>query len=245
MGHRPQPARKTLNKESVASLKDRLEEAIAPFTRKGIPFKDIVKQSLLTPSCGLASLYRRRRRTGAEAADGAFRRDEKKVSLVMKDFKDKVASCTGARSRYRLGIGGAVRLEGMKVVIADIEEPALKQAEKTLKAGGADVLAMRTDVSKLSDVEALAQKTLDAYGGVHLLFNNAGVNTDISMRKPVWENTIARLGMDDWRQSLGSHLRRQGLSADNVETKHRMPHRQYLVHGRPAGRTATDYLRRD
>ena len=44
------------NKESVASLKDRLEEAIAPFTRNGLPFKDIIKQSLLTPSCSLASL---------------------------------------------------------------------------------------------------------------------------------------------------------------------------------------------
>jgi methionine synthase II (cobalamin-independent) len=45
-----------LSKESVASLKDRLEEAIAPFTRNGLPFKDIVKQSLLTPSCSLAYL---------------------------------------------------------------------------------------------------------------------------------------------------------------------------------------------
>jgi methionine synthase II (cobalamin-independent) len=46
----------SLNKESVASLKDRLEEAIAPFTRNGISFKDIVKQSLLTPSCTLMPL---------------------------------------------------------------------------------------------------------------------------------------------------------------------------------------------
>ncbi|MGD0794095.1 MAG: methionine synthase [Dehalococcoidales bacterium] len=45
-----------LAQESVASLKDRLEEAIAPFTRKGIPFKDIIRQSLLTPSCSLAPL---------------------------------------------------------------------------------------------------------------------------------------------------------------------------------------------
>ncbi len=45
-----------LNKESVASLKDRLEEALAPFTRHGIAFKDLVKQSLLTPSCSLAGL---------------------------------------------------------------------------------------------------------------------------------------------------------------------------------------------
>jgi len=45
-----------LAKESVASLKDRLEEAMAPFTRRGIPFKQLIKQGLLTPSCGLAAL---------------------------------------------------------------------------------------------------------------------------------------------------------------------------------------------
>jgi len=46
----------SLAKESVASLKDRLEEAMAPFTRKGVPFKQLIEQGLLTPSCGLASL---------------------------------------------------------------------------------------------------------------------------------------------------------------------------------------------
>jgi len=46
----------SLARESVASLKDRLEEAMAPFTRNGIPFTQLIKQGLLTPSCGLASL---------------------------------------------------------------------------------------------------------------------------------------------------------------------------------------------
>jgi methionine synthase II (cobalamin-independent) len=46
----------SLAKESVASLKDRLEDAMAPFTRQGIPFKDLIAQGLLTPSCGLVPL---------------------------------------------------------------------------------------------------------------------------------------------------------------------------------------------
>ncbi|MFC1985043.1 methionine synthase [Chloroflexota bacterium] len=45
-----------LASETVASLKDRLEEAMAPFTRNGIRFKQLIEQGLLTPSCGLASL---------------------------------------------------------------------------------------------------------------------------------------------------------------------------------------------
>ena len=46
----------SLTKETVASLKDRLEEAMAPFTRNGVRFKQLFQQGLLTPSCGLASL---------------------------------------------------------------------------------------------------------------------------------------------------------------------------------------------
>ena len=120
----------------------------------------------------------------------------------MKEFKGKVAVVTGAASGIGWGLAERCAAEGMKVVIADIEEQALKQAEKTLKDGGSDVLAVRTDVSKFSDIEALSQKTLDAFGGVHLLFNNAGVNTDISLRKPVWENTLG-----DWEWMLGVNLR--------------------------------------
>jgi methionine synthase II (cobalamin-independent) len=46
----------SLAKETVASLKDRLEEAMVPFTRNGVPFQRLLRQGLLTPSCGLAPL---------------------------------------------------------------------------------------------------------------------------------------------------------------------------------------------
>jgi NAD(P)-dependent dehydrogenase (short-subunit alcohol dehydrogenase family) len=120
----------------------------------------------------------------------------------MKEFKGKVAVVTGGASGIGWGLAERCASEGMKVVIADIEEPALNQAEKTLKDGGADVLAMRTDVSRISDVEALAQKTIDAFGGVHLLFNNAGVQAAASLNRPVWENTLA-----DWEWVIGVNLR--------------------------------------
>jgi len=119
----------------------------------------------------------------------------------MKEFKGKVAVVTGGASGIGWGIAERCAAEGMKVVIADIEEEALQKAARTLQEGGAGVLAVRTDVSKIGDVEALAQKTVDTFGGAHLLFNNAGVNTDISLRKPVWENTIA-----DWEWMLGVNL---------------------------------------
>ena len=119
----------------------------------------------------------------------------------MKDFKDKVAVITGAASGIGLGLAEHCVKEGMKVVLADVEEAPLKEAEETLKARGADILAIKTDVSKLKDIEALAQKTLDAFGGVHLLFNNAGVQAGVSIGKPLWENTLA-----DWEWLIGVNL---------------------------------------
>lgn len=119
----------------------------------------------------------------------------------MKNFKNKVAVITGGASGIGWGLAERCAEEGMKVVIADIEEPSLQQAEKTLRERGADVLAVRTDVSKLPDVESLAKMTVAKYGGVHLLFNNAGVNTDISLRKPIWDTTL-----NDWQWMIGVNL---------------------------------------
>src|SRR5215472_7382874 len=93
----------------------------------------------------------------------------------MKDFQDKVAVVTGAASGIGRALAEKSAQEGMKIVLADVEESPLKQAEAELKAGGAPVLAVCTDVSRADEVEALARKTFDTYGAVHLLFNNAGV----------------------------------------------------------------------
>jgi NAD(P)-dependent dehydrogenase (short-subunit alcohol dehydrogenase family) len=114
------------------------------------------------------------------------------------DFQGKVAVVTGAAS----GIGRALAeksvLEGMKVVLADVEERALEQTAEELHASGAQVLAVRTDVSQADAVEALAQKTFDTYGAVHLLFNNAGV---IIADTTVWKSSLA-----DWQWVLGVNL---------------------------------------
>ena len=82
----------------------------------------------------------------------------------MKEFQGKVAVVTGAASGIGRGLAERCAQEGMKVVLADIEEQALLQASQELKAAGAQVLAVHTDVSKILDVEALAQKTMATYG---------------------------------------------------------------------------------
>jgi NAD(P)-dependent dehydrogenase (short-subunit alcohol dehydrogenase family) len=115
----------------------------------------------------------------------------------MKEFKGKVAVITGAASGIGFGLAEHCAQEGMKVVLAGINEDTLKKAEKDIKKTGATTLVVKTDVSKAGDVEALAKKTLDAFGAVHLLFNNAGVG----MYSTVWETTLA-----DWEWDLGVKL---------------------------------------
>ena len=86
----------------------------------------------------------------------------------MQAFKDKVAVITGAASGIGRALAERCAHEGMKVVLADVDMDALTTAEAALHATGAPVLAVETDVSKAHDVEALAQRTLAAFGAIHL-----------------------------------------------------------------------------
>jgi NAD(P)-dependent dehydrogenase (short-subunit alcohol dehydrogenase family) len=116
---------------------------------------------------------------------------------MMKDFKDKVAVVTGAASGIGYGLSERCAKEGMKVVLAGINEDTLKKAEKDIKKTGATTLVVKCDVSKAADVERLAKKTLDTFGAVNLLFNNAGV----SGGSTVWGSTLA-----DWEWVLNVNL---------------------------------------
>jgi NAD(P)-dependent dehydrogenase (short-subunit alcohol dehydrogenase family) len=116
----------------------------------------------------------------------------------MKDFNSRVAVITGAASGIGRALAERCAREGMNVVLADVEPGALAEVEANLQARGGTVLAVRTDVSQAKDVEALAQKTLAAFGAVHLLCNNAGVATSGTA---VWESSLT-----DWEWVMGVNL---------------------------------------
>ncbi len=115
----------------------------------------------------------------------------------MKHFQGKVAVITGGASGLGRAMADRFAREGMRIVLADVEPSALARAETEMKAAGAEVISARTDVSKAADVEALAQKTLAAFGAVHLVANNAGV----APLGSAWENSVA-----DWEWTLGVNL---------------------------------------
>jgi len=110
----------------------------------------------------------------------------------------RVAVVTGAASGIGFALSERFAAEGMRVVMADIEAPALAEAADLLAGRGASVLPVPTDVSSGEQVDALRDRALEAFGAVHLVCNNAGVS---GMGRPLWELTS-----QDWDWVLGVNL---------------------------------------
>jgi NAD(P)-dependent dehydrogenase (short-subunit alcohol dehydrogenase family) len=116
----------------------------------------------------------------------------------MKEFKDRVAVVTGAASGIGLAMAERFAAEGMKVVLADVEEQALTAAVEELRGKGARTIGVKTDVSDPTQVAALARNTLEEFGAVHIVCNNAGVGGDSA---PTWE-----LALETWQWVIGVNL---------------------------------------
>lgn len=117
---------------------------------------------------------------------------------MTKKLNNKVAVITGAASGIGRGLAERCIQENMKVVLADRNKTTLLQTQKELDINGETTLAIVTDVSKISDVEVLAQKTLDKFGKIHFLFNNAGIVNSSDITTLVWDTSDS-----DWRQVMG------------------------------------------
>jgi len=115
----------------------------------------------------------------------------------MQDFAGKVAVITGAASGFGCEFARIGAELGMKLMLADIELAPLQNVAEVLRAKGTEVAISSVDVSEAAEVERLAQETLDTYGAVHLLFNNAGV----ALGGLIWENSAK-----DWEWVLGVNL---------------------------------------
>lgn len=105
----------------------------------------------------------------------------------MTSFEGRVAVVTGGASGIGKSLAKAFVGEGMKVVIADVEAPALKSAAKELSAEGGEVIGVVTDVSDAKSVRSLADQVFETYGACHVLCNNAGVaapNLDLWETEP-------------------------------------------------------------
>lgn len=128
-------------------------------------------------------------------------------------LKDKVAIITGGAH----GIGEAYVMgfanEGAKVVIADIDFEAAKLAEEALSKSGKEALAVRVDVSSVEDTIDMARKTVEHFGRIDILVNNAAVlgRVRISRGIPFYE-----LDLDEWDKIMAVNVKGVFLCARAV-----------------------------
>ena len=116
---------------------------------------------------------------------------------MITDFNKKTAVLTGAASGFGLECARIGARLGMNLVLADVQQDALDKAAAEIRALGAPVLAVKVDVSKAAEVEALGQAVLARFGAPHFVFNNAGVGAG----GLIWENTA-----QDWEWVIGVNL---------------------------------------
>lgn len=123
----------------------------------------------------------------------------------MQDFAGKVAVVTGGASGIGLALARAFTGNGMKVVLGDVEAPALDDAVAELRGDGAEVVGVVTDVSDAAQVQALADTAVAEFGAIHVACNNAGVGGGgLSWEEPLstWQWV---LGVNLWGVIHGVH----------------------------------------
>jgi NAD(P)-dependent dehydrogenase (short-subunit alcohol dehydrogenase family) len=115
----------------------------------------------------------------------------------MEHLEGRTAVVTGAASGIGLALVEAFVAEGMRVSMADVDETSLAAHADRIGASGAEVLAVVTDVRDPDQVEALAERTVERFGALHVAVNNAGVVN----RGRAWELTL-----DEWHRVIDINL---------------------------------------
>src|SRR3954466_13756858 len=115
----------------------------------------------------------------------------------MRDLAGKTAFVTGGAGGIGFALGRAFAEAGMKVMLADIETDALAAAVKSLHNVGPDVRGVLCDVADAANVDRAARETIEAFGNVHVVCNNAGVAA---------AGGIDDISLDNWRWVLDVNL---------------------------------------
>src|SRR5439155_26282217 len=140
------------------------------------------------------------RRNGEPAAKarvtkGGRKSDDKEPAMDHQPLRGQRALVTGANSGIGEGVARALGASGAAVVVNFVSKPdaAAKIADE-IKANGMDALAIRADVSKEAEVEAMCAEMERAWGGIDILVNNAGLQRDAA---------VTTIMLEQWNTVLG------------------------------------------
>ena len=118
-------------------------------------------------------------------------------------LRNKVAIITGAAHGIGKAYARRFAEEGARVVIADIDQPSSEATAKALVDSGGSAWARTTDVRSFSDVQGLMRETVDRFGSIDILLNNAA----IYVTEKLWKGPVEDLALDEWDRVLEVNLK--------------------------------------
>jgi len=139
------------------------------------------------------------------------------------DYQGKVAVVTGGGSGIGRSLAHAFAKRGARIVLADIEKPALDRVANELERAGSEVLALRVDVADSRQVARLAESVYEAFGAAHVLCNNAGIAVggrvkDLSLEEWDWVLRVNLFGVIHGLHAFLPHMLASGEPSHIVNT---------------------------
>jgi NAD(P)-dependent dehydrogenase (short-subunit alcohol dehydrogenase family) len=139
------------------------------------------------------------------------------------DYQGKVAVVTGGGSGIGRSLALAFAKRGARIVLADIEKPAVDAVANELERAGSEVLALRVDVADARQVAHLAEAAYEAFGNVHVLCNNAGIAVggrikDVSLEEWDWVLRVNLFGVIHGLHAFLPHMLASGEPGHIVNT---------------------------
>ena len=131
-------------------------------------------------------------------------------------FEGKVAIVTGGAGGIGSEVARALARSGAQVVVADLDEAGAHRVAEEIRAAGGESAAVRVDLAEEADVVAMVDATLDRYGGIDILDNNAALTAAPVLAR---DTAVAEMAIDVWDQMMSVNLRSQMLTC-----KHAIPH---------------------